>query len=162
MGKPESQLLQLLDIVCKRFPPTDTTHRRGPNQVKVTCPCLEVHIVSPLGFVLLEMVERSTETCHLQVDLVSMWKIDGTILPALKSRMERPGGLIMKTLSFDIVLGTQDDAEAFLALAKIADSVIFSKLDIIIIAIAIVYIIAIIIAIIIIISPQSGGLRANW
>ena len=91
-----------------------------------------------------------------------MWKIDETILPALKSRMERPGGLITKTLSFDVVLGTQDDAEAFLALAKIADSVIFSKLDIIIIAIAIVYIIAIIIAIIIIISPQSGGLRANW
>ena len=169
MGKPESHLLHLLDIICKRFPPTDVTRRRGPNQVKVMCPCLEVHIGSPLGFVLLEMVERSSETCHLQVDLVSMWKIDGTILPALKSRMERPGGLITKTLSFDFVLGTQEDAEAFLALAKIADSIIFSKLDLIIITIAIVTIIAIIIVITIIIVSHSleicgpigeGGWRA--
>ena len=143
MGKPESHLLQLLDIICKRFPPTDATRkrlnivagRRDANQVKVTCPCQEVHIVSPLGFVLLEMVERSTETCHLQVDLVCMWNIDGTILPALKSRMERPGGLITKTLSFDFVLGTQEDAETFLALAKIADSIIFSRLVVIIIII---------------------------
>ena len=63
IGKPESHLLQLLDLICKRFPPY-ISERGTPDHVKVVCPCHEVHDVSPFGFGLLEKVERSTDTCR--------------------------------------------------------------------------------------------------
>ena len=68
LDKSEYHLLQLLDIICRRFPSNNTS--AGPDQVKMACPCNEVHEVSTLGFLLLEMVERSAETCRQQVDLI--------------------------------------------------------------------------------------------
>ena len=81
IGKPESHLLQLLDLICKRFPPyipelgTYYYPVRVPDHVKVVCPCHEAHDVSPFGFWLLEKVERSTDTCHQQVDAIRMWSM---------------------------------------------------------------------------------------
>ena len=103
------------------------------NIVKVACPCQEVHDVSPFGLQLLEMVERSTDTCLQQVDIIRMWSFLGPILPTLKSRMLRPGGLIKKTASTDFEFETQEDVEAFLALAKIANSISFRRLVVLII-----------------------------
>ena len=74
IGKPESHLLQLLDLICDRFPPY-ISERGTPDHVKVVCPCHEVHDVSPFGFGLLEKVERSTDTCHQQVDAIRMWSM---------------------------------------------------------------------------------------
>ena len=51
--------------------------------------------------------------------------------------MLRPGGLIKKTVSMDFEFETREDVEAFLALAKIADSISFQRLVIIIILIKI-------------------------
>ena len=121
LGKSESRLLQLLEIICERFPSA------GPDLVKVACPCLEVHEVSSLGLVLLEMVERSTGTCLQKIDLVFVWQITGSVLPSLKSRMERGGGRMTKTVCDNFVFDTQEDTEAFLALAKIADSIVFRR-----------------------------------
>ena len=126
IGKPESHLLQLLDLICERFPPY-VTEREIRDHVKVACPCLEVHEVSSLGLVLLEMVERSTGTRHQQIDLVFVWQITGSVLPFLKSRMERGGGRMTKTVCDNFVFDTQEDTEAFLALAKIADSIVFRR-----------------------------------
>ena len=141
IGKPESHLLQLLDLICENFPPY-VTEREIPDQVKITCPCQEVHDVSPIGLELLEKVERSTDTCLQQVDTIRMGNIHGApflgpILPSLKSRMLRPGGLIKKTVSMDFEFETREDVEAFLALVKIADSISFQRLVIIIILIKI-------------------------
>ena len=143
IGKPESHLLQLLDLICERFPPY-VTEPEIRDQVKVACPCKEVHDVSPFGLQLLEKVERSTDTCLQQVDTIRMWSFLGPILPALKSRMLRPGGLVKKTVSMDIEFETREDVEAFLALAKSADSISFQRLVIIIILIKILIIILII------------------
>ena len=141
IGKPESHLLQLLDLICENFPPY-VTEREIPDHVKITCPCQEVHDVSPIGLELLEKVERSTDTCLQQVDTIRMGSIHGApllgpILPSLKSRMLRPGGLIKKTVSMDFEFETREDVEAFLALVKIADSISFQRLVIIIILIKI-------------------------
>ena len=127
LDKSEYHLLQLLDIICRRFPSNNTS--AGPDQVKVACPCHEVldHDVSTLGFLLLEKVERSAETCRQQVDLVFVWQIIGPLLPALESRMSRRGGLITKILCDNFVFETQEDAEAFLALVKIGDSILFHR-----------------------------------
>ena len=127
LGKSESRLPQLLEIICERFPSNNSA--AGPDLVKVACPCLEVHEVSSLGLVLLEIVERSTGTgtCHQQIDLVFVWQITGSALPYLKSRMERGGGRMTKTVCDNFVFDTQEDTEAFLALAKFADSVVFRR-----------------------------------
>ena len=139
IGKPESHLMQLLDLICENFPPCMIEFG---NIVKMACPCQEVHDVSPFGLELLEKVERSTDTCLQQVDTIRMGSIHGApflgpILPALKSRMLRPGGLIKRTVSMDFEFETREDVEAFLALVKIADSISFQRLVIIIILIKI-------------------------
>ena len=143
IGKPESHLLKLLDLLCENFPPY-VTEREIRDYVKVACPCQEVHDVSPFGLELLEKVERRTGTCVQQVDTISMRIINGPILPALKSRMLRPGGLVNKTVSIDIEFETREDVEAFQDLAKSADSISFQRLAILIILIKILIIILII------------------
>ena len=124
IGKPESQLLQLLDRICKNFPP----YIESPDRVKVACPCQEVHDVSPFGLVFLEKVERSMDTCHQQVVTIRMRSIYGPILSALKSGMLRRRGLIAKTVFTEMVFATQEDVEAFLALAKVAHGISFQRL----------------------------------
>ena len=141
LDKSGSHQLQLLDIICERFPSNNTS--AGPDNVKVACPCHEVHEVSTLGFLLLEMVERSAETCRQQVDLVFVWQIIGPLLPALGSRMSRRGGLITKIVCDNFVFETQEDAEAFLALVKIGDSILFHRSVVIIITIIIMIFISI-------------------
>ena len=72
IGKPESHLLQLLDLICENFPPY-AIEQEIPDHVKITCPCQEIHDVSPFGFQLLEKVERRTDTCLQQVDIIRMF-----------------------------------------------------------------------------------------
>ena len=71
------------------------------------------------------MVEKSAETCHQQVDLISMRTITR---PVLKSRITRPGALTTKIKSLDFEFHSRDDVEAFLALFKIADSISVQRL----------------------------------
>ena len=129
IGKPESHVLQLLDFICKNFPPYSTrVEIPDSDHIKITCPCQEVHEVSSFGLELLENVERRTGTCLQQVDLI--WTgsiIHGPILSALKSGMLRRGGLRTKIVSDGFVFATQEDVEAFLALAKSADSISFQR-----------------------------------
>ena len=124
MGKLESQLLQLLDIICKRFPPINAPH----DLIKIACPCSEVHEVSYLGLCLLEQIERSTRTSKQQVSLVVRADIRGSILHLLKSRVTRPGGKIGQIVAGDFVFDTQDDAEAFLTLVKHVDNISFRRM----------------------------------
>ena len=127
MGKPESQLLELLHIICRRFP----SNKAGalPDLVKVSCQCHEVsHDVSSLGFVLLEFVENSTGTSYQQVLSVYVWNIKHSIFPSLKSRLPSSGGKIGQIRCIDFGFDTQEDAETFLALAKEAESVVFRRL----------------------------------
>ena len=130
IGKPESHLLQLLDFICKNFSPYSTLLEiPDSDHIKITCPCQEVHEVSSFGLELLENVERRTGTCLQQVDLI--WTgsiIHGPILSALKSGMLRRGGLRTKIVSDGFVFATQEDVEAFLALAKVAHSINFKRL----------------------------------
>ena len=132
IGKPESHLMQLLDLICENFPPCMIEFG---NIVKMACPCQEVHDVSRFGLELLEMVESSTDTCLQQVDTIRMWSIHGPILSALKPVMLRRGGLRIKTMVDDFVFASQEDVEVFLTLAKISDSISFQWLVVLILII---------------------------
>ena len=132
IGKPESHLMQLLDLICENFPPCMIEFG---NIVKVACPCQEVHDVSRFGLELLEMVESSTDTCLQQVDTIRMWSFHGPILSALKPVMLRRGGLRIKTMVDDFVFASQEDVEVFLTLAKISDSISFQWLVVLILII---------------------------
>ena len=57
-----------------------------------------------------------------------MRSIYGPILSALKSAMLRRRGLIAKTVFTEMVFATQEDVEAFLALARMADGISFQRL----------------------------------
>ena len=133
IGKPESHVLQLLDFICKNFPPY-STRVEIPDHIKITyaCPCQEVQEVSSFGLELLEKVERRTGTCLQQVDTIRMRSINGPILSALESGMLRRGGLRTKIVVDDFNFATQEDVEAFLALAKMADSISFQRLVVLI------------------------------
>ena len=136
IGKPESHLLQLLDFICKNFSPYSTLLEiPDSDHIKITCPCQEVHEVSSFGLELLENVERRTGTCLQQVDTIRMRSINGPILSALESGMLRRGGLRTKIVVDDFNFATQEDVEAFLALAKIADSISFQRLVVLILII---------------------------
>ena len=127
IGKPESHLMHLLDLICENFPPC--MYEYG-NIVKVACPCQEVHEVSRFGLEFLEMVESSTDTCLQQIDEIRMRSMHGPILSALKPVMVRRGGMKQtKTIAYDdIAFATQEDVEAFLTMAKVADSISFLRL----------------------------------
>ena len=139
IGKPESHLLQLLDLICENFPSYSTGHLdmvtefqdvlELGNHVKVACSCKEVHDVSPFGLELLEKVERSTDTCLQQVDTIRIKIIHDPILSALKSGVLRRGRVRTKIVSDEIVFATQEDVEAFLALgmAKVSNSISFQR-----------------------------------
>ena len=129
IGKPESHLLHLLNLICENFPPY-TTELELSDHVKVACPCQEVHVVSPFGFKLLRKVERRTETRCQQVVLIRMLSIQSWVqLPALNSRISRQGAEIVSNW---FAFYDQEDVEAFLNLAKIAENISFQRLVILI------------------------------
>ena len=83
------------------------------------------------------------------------------ILSALNSRMERQGGLITKAEVYEFVFATQEDVEAFLALAKNVDSISFQKLVLILLIISL--LIFLIISYQIHLSiPKVGRHRSHW
>ena len=83
------------------------------------------------------------------------------ILSALNSRMERQGGLITKAEVYEFVFATQEDVEAFLALAKNVDSISFQKLVLILLIISL--LIFLIISYQIYLSiPKVGRHRSHW
>ena len=118
IGSPLPHLLDLLEIICQRFPPTEV--RRGVlfGEVKVTCPTHKVHNVSALGFVLLELVEGALGSSLQKIRSVFVNSIEGLLASVLKSRTMRQEGMIKKVDAHFFVSKTQDDAEALTTLVQ--------------------------------------------
>ena len=132
MDSPQFHLMVLLDIICQRFPPVDNFgHCFGPQHVYVTCPIHLVHHVSPLGFVLLELVEAVCVKGSSELELDDTDQVDDPLIAALKSRMMRQGGWLSGQVEVHaFFLKTQKDAEALLSLAQHAEGIGFRKLAI--------------------------------
>jgi len=122
MGSPQFHLLALLDIICKRFTPCDDPsgdpYSPKYDCFKVTCPNHEVHHVSTLGFMLLELVEGAVGSSDQKVEWINIMSIKGPFIPALKSRAMRQEREIRWIDTFAYHCQTQNDAEAFLTLAQ--------------------------------------------
>ena len=98
MGTPEDLLHHLLDTVAKIFPPDGDFLEPGPFPrfpclVRVSCPCLESHALSPTGFLLLEEIESVLGTTEQKVEEVTIETLEGPLLAALSSRLSRQEGL---------------------------------------------------------------------
>ena len=123
-------LLDNLEIICLRFPPTEV--RRGVvfGDVKVTCPTHKVHNVSALGFVLLELVEGALGSSLQKIRSVFVNSIEGLLASVLKSRTMRQEGMIKNVDAHFFVSKTQDDVEALTTLVQRTTRFTFHRLAI--------------------------------
>ena len=123
-NSPGSQLeVDLIHFVCQRYPQSVPTSR-----VDVICACLENHVVSPRGIVLLEEIQAITGSCLLEVDSYQGIFVSGPLLTALGSIAARQQG---RTLTlrpflpskFEVICCSPQEAEAFANLASSIESV---------------------------------------
>ena len=105
-------------------------HTNDPELVKVICPNHEVHYVSAVGFVLLELFEEANGSSEQKVELVRMGHMKSLLLSALISRTMRQEEAICKVDCNAFLCRTQDDAEALLSLVQRAEVVKFRRLAI--------------------------------
>ena len=124
MGNPQFHLHELLHLICERFPLEDISYQH----VKVTCPIHEVHSVSNLGFILLEMVEDVNGPSELKVGSVLLGHVNGPLVPALKSRVIRQEETISMGIAHSFQCRNQDDAETLLTLVQRTEGIGFQKL----------------------------------
>ena len=130
MGNPQFHILELLEIICERFPPTSVPNGgwlRKRHVVKVTSDH-GVHSVSELGFVLLESIEEATDTVEQRIESVLVDSPRQPLLPALVSRLARQERSISHVEAWTFVCENQADAEAFLTLAKHTEEFTFRRL----------------------------------
>ena len=69
---PLPHLLDLLDLICERFPPTGPAEDWIGEFLQVSCPRHGSHSVAPIGFQLLEAVEAALGTLEQRLQLVQV------------------------------------------------------------------------------------------
>ena len=101
MEEPQDYLVSLLDLICTRFPADasrqfSVTKDAGgklldqTESVEVSCPRHAAsHSVSPLGFLVLEEVERALGSAEQRVEKVGLGDLGGVLISSLGSRMLR-------------------------------------------------------------------------
>ena len=89
MGNPKVSLLELLHVVCERYPPVAYRFDDKPTFFQLGCPCKKSHSVSHLGFMLLEELEEALGTVEQKVEKVCVDYLQEPWLSALSSRASR-------------------------------------------------------------------------
>ena len=109
MDDPADRLLDLLDVICERFPPVDTGEREarnaqlegtgfsminqipGPQFFQIHCSRHgpHKHKVSPFGFLILEEIEKELGTTEQMLDWAVVDIMSDPWLSALSSRLVR-------------------------------------------------------------------------
>ena len=114
MGTPDDLLHHLLDAVAKIFPPDGDFSDFGfPCLVRVSCPCLESHAVSPTGFHLLEEIESVLGTSEQRVEEVTIQNLEGPLLAALTRRLSHQEGLAT-SINSKFVTASLDDSSCLI------------------------------------------------
>ena len=136
IGSHQFHVMLILDTICERFQGLRSRSRdnggrcKEPEFVKVICPNHEVHYVSPVGFMLLELVEDANHSSEQKVELVNIGHMKGPLISALKSRTMRQEVAMSRVDCNAFLCTTQDDAEALLSLVQRAEVVKFQRLAI--------------------------------
>ena len=112
MEDPKPHLMELLDLICERFPPHDYFH------VQVSCPRHISHSVSTLGFLLLEDTEGALGSTVQKIKTVILYEMEDPWLSALGARMSRQQEVIERIRAVTFVCTSQTGAEATLAMLQ--------------------------------------------
>ena len=100
MESPMVPLLELLHVICERFPPVlfkaeDNVYPFSPEKdgqpmaFHLKCPCKRSHAVTHLGFLLLEKVESTLGSAEQEVDKVFISNLVEPWFSALQARAVR-------------------------------------------------------------------------
>ena len=98
--EPKPLLLDLLHVICERFPPLKRAHLLrlevpGPEFIEVSCSCeLISHSVQPCGFSLLEAVEEALGTGEQLVKRASLDLLEEPLLVDLVTHLLRHQDLV--------------------------------------------------------------------
>ena len=98
--EPKPLLLDLLHVICERFPPLKRAHLLrlevpGPEFIEVSCGCgLVSHSVQPCGFSLLEAVEEALGTGEQLVKRASLDLLEEPLLVDLVTHLLRHQDLV--------------------------------------------------------------------
>ena len=99
MENPKVPLLELLHVICERFPPVllRPAEENGPLMAfHLSCPCKRGHSVNILGFLFLEKVEGALKSAEQEVEEVSLQVLTEPWLSALESRVLRQQRTVRK------------------------------------------------------------------
>ena len=122
MENPKDSLLELLHVICERFPPVTfhlgETTGRDPMLFKVSCPCKRSHQVSHLGFLLLEKVEGALGSALQEIERVYLQYLEEPWFSAVCSRMFRQQRAVLKVHVKRIVCTNESHPRTLLALLE--------------------------------------------
>ena len=84
MKDPRLSILELLDTICERCPPLQEARGGRTVFIQVRCPQHISHLVSPLGFLLLEEVEQAFGSAKQEIEEPQSisWSITSYLLSA--------------------------------------------------------------------------------
>ena len=122
MENPKKPLLELLHVICERFPPVlfkpeHSTREFGPEKngqpmaFQLSCPCKRSHSVTHLGFLLLEKVEGSMKSAEQRVEKAFPGTLEEPWFSALEARVSRQGQKVQKVEALKFVCNDQDQME---------------------------------------------------
>ena len=123
----------LLHLICERNPPNRKSDSLGYHLVELVCCCNQVHVVSPLGFLLLEEVEESWGSTKQIVDKVQLCNVFSELesrSPALTQRVVRQQRMVSVVNTQIISCNSKTEAEAFYALTENCQALSFRTLEI--------------------------------
>jgi len=118
LEKPDSHILHLIEMICKKSPP-DVTPGNGVQAIQIGSPSLgSSYSVSPLGFLLLEDVESSFGSALQEVSSIQLWDLAEPWLSAIASRVSRQQAKMINMEAAWVDLPTKESVEALFTLLQ--------------------------------------------
>ena len=122
MENPKVPLLELLHVICERFPPVlfspeehvypfSPEENGQPMAFHLRCPCKRTHSVTHLGFLLLEKVEGTLGSAEQEVESVFLGNLEEPCFSALESRASRQEKKVGKVEAIRFVCNDQDPVD---------------------------------------------------
>ena len=122
MDNPKSHTLDLLEIICEKFPPIESPGR-SEFSIQLGCPCHQSqHSVSPLGFLLLEEVEGALGSAQQEVLQIKVPFLVDPLMSALGSRVSRQQVKMTRMQSGPAVCKNRKNAAHLFALMQNCES----------------------------------------
>ena len=122
MENPKKPLLELLHVICERFPPVlfrpehstsdfEPEKNGRPMAFHLSCPCKRSHSVTHLGFLLLEKVEGCMKSAEQRVETAFPGNLEEPWFSALEARVARQEKKVQKVEAIRFVCNEQDQME---------------------------------------------------